>query len=103
MLRLTAILLVALVRVAAADIVIVEDAIEAQPLRLQVTSDSTGVVYAVACDACKPVQLVITSTTKASIGGRPLALAELAQYSELGATVFYDKASRIVTRIEVWQ
>ena len=101
--RFTAILLVALASAAGAELVIVEEAVEMQPLDLQLTSTSSCVLYAAACDSCKPVQLVVTRTTKATFGKRPVALTELAQYSELGATVFYDKASRIVSRIEVWQ
>ena len=101
--RLTAILLVVSAGVAGADIVIVEEAIETQLLDLKLTSYATGVVYVAECDECRPMQLVVTGTTKASFGGRPIALADLAQYSELGATIFYDKASRTVTRIEVWQ
>src|SRR5262245_57371876 len=100
---LMAILLVALASVAAADPVIAQAAIETQPLDLKLTFYTTGLVYAVECDECKPMQLVVTGTTKATFAGRPIALTALAQYSDLGATIFYDKASRTVTRIEVWQ
>jgi hypothetical protein len=101
--RFTAIVLVAFACVAAAELVIVEEAVEAQPLDLKLTSPSSGLVYASTCGGCKPLQLVVTHTTRASFAGKPLALTDLEQYAELGATVFYDKATRVVTRIEIWK
>jgi hypothetical protein len=101
--RLTAIILIGLASAAGAQLVIVEQAVEAQPLDVQLTSPSSGLVYANGCDGCKPTQLIITRTTQASFAGKPIALTDLKQYANLGATVFYDKATRIVTRIVVWQ
>jgi hypothetical protein len=98
-----AILLVALARAASAELVIVEEAVEIQPLDVQLTSASSGLVYAKTCEDCKALQLILTRTTRASIGGKPIALTELKQYAKLGGTVFYDKASRTVTRIEIWK
>lgn len=101
--RSIAILLVALAGAARAELVIVEETVEMQPLEVQLTSESSGLIYAKPCDGCKPVQLIVTRTTRASFGGRPIALTDLKQYAKLGGTVFYDKASRTVLRIEVWK
>jgi hypothetical protein len=101
--RLTALILIGIASAAGAQLVIVEQAVEMQPLDLQLTSANSGLVYANTCADCKPMQLIITRTTQASFAGRPVALTDLKQYADLGATVFYDKATRIVTRIVVWK
>ena len=101
--RVIAILLVVLANAASAELVIVEEAIEMQPLQVQLTSESSGLIYGKTCEDCKPIQLIVTETTKAFLAGKPLALTELKQYAKLGGTVFYDKASRTVTRIEIWR
>jgi hypothetical protein len=101
--RLTAVVLIGIASAAGAQLVIVEQAVEMQPLDLQLTSASSGLVYANSCEGCKPIQLIITRSTQASFAGKPVALTDLKQYAQLGATVFYDKTSRIVTRIVVWK
>jgi hypothetical protein len=101
--RFTAALLVTLTTTAGAALVVVEDAVEMQPINVQLTSDSTGLAYVNGCDGCKALQLVITGTTQASLAGKPISLSDVKQYRERGATLFYDKATRIVTRIVVWK
>jgi hypothetical protein len=96
-------LLVTLAATAGAELVVVEDAVETHPIDLQLTSESSGLVYAHTCEGCKALQLIVTRTTQASFAGKPIALTQVKQYKDLGATVFYDKATRIVTRIVVWQ
>jgi hypothetical protein len=102
-LRLLALVALALGGTAAAELVVIEEAIEAQPLDVQLTSGSSGLVYANGCDGCKPMQLVITAATRASFAGKPLPLSDVPLYAQLGGTIFYDKATRIVTRIVVWR
>jgi hypothetical protein len=101
--RLAALLALTLAGTVAAELVIVEEAIETQPIDLQLTSESSGLVYAGACEGCETVQLVVTRTTRASFGGKPIALRDVPQYAHLGGTILYDRATRIVTRIMVWQ
>jgi hypothetical protein len=101
--RLTCLLLLTAAAAAAGDMVIVEEAVESQPIDLQLTSGSSGLVYANDCDGCKPMQLVVTQTTQAWFAGKQLTLHEVQQYAQLGGTIFYDKETRIVTRIVVWQ
>lgn len=102
-LRLVCLLLVGAAGTVAADMVIVEEAVESQPIDLQLTSPSSGLVYANGCDECKPMQLVVTSTTQAWFAGKQLRLDEVQQFAHLGGTIFYDRETRIVTRIVVWQ
>lgn len=86
----------------AAEIEILEEAIEAQPITVQLTSKSTGRILVLRCEECDPEPFIITPESQLFAGAKALKMADLPAYADIGGTVMYKPGTNIVTRILVW-
>lgn len=88
---------------AAADkgtLVVLESAAETEQLSLNATTNQT--LYLRQCDHCPMLALSVNSATRYYDEKTPITLTRAAAKPR-GATVFFDKQSRIVSRIVFWR
>ncbi|HEB82222.1 MAG TPA: hypothetical protein ENJ11_05110 [Gammaproteobacteria bacterium] len=80
-------------------VVLVEDAIEADSLRISLGRDLRGFVEGKVCDDCETIKVVITPKTKAYENNVEVPLKRAAGRVGQSATVYYYIDSKEVSRI----
>lgn len=69
---------------------------------LSLTAAGVQTLFVRECDECPVLALSIDASTQYFDGKRPISLNQAAA-APRGATVFFDKPSRLVSRIVFWQ
>ncbi len=86
----------------AADIVMLEETIEARGLVVQLTSSNTGRVLVRRCEECDLEPFILTRNSQLFAGGKLLKLSALEGLAKTGGTVMYKPGTNEITRIFVW-
>ena len=82
---------------------VLEDAIEATALDIRMSNDLTGVVTGTICDGCEPVVVKITPQTRLEINGVKTDLIKAKLLSGKPGLVVFDRESKKVNLIRVYQ
>jgi len=80
-------------------IIMIEDAIEAESLRLSLNDNMTGFVEGKICDECETIKVTITPRTKAYANGVEVPLKTVTSRLGRPATVFFLIETKEVSRI----
>jgi hypothetical protein len=80
-------------------VIMVEDAIETESLRISLSANLHGFVEGKVCDECETIKVPITPETKAFSGDVEVPLIKAKNRIGRPATVFYDIETKNVTRI----
>lgn len=80
-------------------VIMVEDAIETESLRLSLSASLHGFVEGKVCDECETIKVPITPETKAFSGDVEVPLIKAKNRIGRPATVFYDIETKNATRI----
>jgi hypothetical protein len=77
---------------------VVEDAAETIPLDLALTAPEAGRINARLCDSCELLTLRVVADTAVFLHGARTTLQAASERSARGATVIFDRESRVVRR-----
>ena len=80
----------------------IEDAAETIPLDLALTAPDAGRINARLCDRCELLTLRVDGDTAVFLRGARTTLQAASERSARGATVIFDRESRLVKRIVLW-
>ncbi len=83
------------------EITTVEDAIEADNIRINIDASLNGYVIGQQCPDCPKIKLKIDRTTQAIKHGKAIHLHQANQLNGKFATLFFDPKTKLVTRI-IW-
>jgi hypothetical protein len=81
---------------------VVEDAAETVPLDLVLTAPDAGRINARLCDRCELLTLTVDADTAVLLHGARKTLQDAKDRGDRGATVIFDRESKIVRRIVLW-
>ena len=84
-----------------AEITTVEDAIEAENIRINIDASLNGYVTGQECLTCPKIKLKIDRTSQAIKQGKTIHLHQATQLNGKFATLFFNPKTKLVTRI-VW-
>ncbi len=84
-----------------AEILMIEDAIEAESLQININDSLDGYVIARQCSTCPKVKLKIDKTTQAIKRGKVIHLHQANQLNGKFATIIFDPKTKLVKRI-IW-
>lgn len=74
----------------------------AEVMQLELSADARQLVYARRCDHCPTLALSIDAKTRVYDGSLPISLDRAAGFAKRGGTLYFDPATRQVTRIVFW-
>jgi RNA polymerase subunit RPABC4/transcription elongation factor Spt4 len=84
-----------------ADLVAVQEAIEAYDISIDMHGTGKGYMLVRACDSCKPVRIGIDSNTAVRIDGNPVKTSRHIEGKWSGGVVIYDTKSRVAVRLSL--
>lgn len=82
-----------------AELIHIEEAIEAYELRITTYGSGSGHVVARSCQSCKPEKMVITPQTIISVNGTPLPPGRNIKQQKAGGVVIFNTRTRQVVRL----
>ncbi len=74
----------------------------AEVMELELTADTRQLIYARRCDECPTVALSLDPQTRVFDGRRLISLGMATAFQKRGGTIFFDPATRKITRIVYW-
>jgi hypothetical protein len=83
-----------------AEFLMLEDAVESSKVELFLAAPGQGSVVVRDCQKC-PLRFAIDGKTQALLNGKAVPLEEARNRIRRGATVIYDRKTRVVTRISL--
>lgn len=86
---------------AQAELVNIEDAIEASDINVSIKSSGKGHVNAKSCHGCKSVRLKVTPETIITVNGKSLPPGTELKQHWAGGVVIYNIKSRKVVRLDL--
>jgi hypothetical protein len=86
---------------AQAELINIQEAIEASSIRVSSMSPGRGYINAWSCSTCKPMRLEITSATIISVNGENVSAGGKISRHWPGGLVIYDVESKQVVRLEL--
>jgi hypothetical protein len=80
----------------------IEEAAEVSTLDIRLSSDFDGSISARICDYCELLTLRVDAETQVFLRGARTALRTAEERKTQGATVIFDRETRVVKRILLW-
>jgi hypothetical protein len=82
-----------------AELIHIEEAIEAYDLRINTYGGGSGHVMVRSCKSCKPERLLITPSTTISVKGVAVPLDRTVRQHDAGGVVIFNPETRQVVRV----